>query len=226
MIYLWIILASGFVAAFLIPIKVDIYTKLKGDNVYYVDNLKQKNDVTIVIKILGFIPVYRYKNNKKENKKEEDNKSLSVTDIIDVLKKSISEEELKLNDLIKKLFRWVKRVKVHKLILIGGFNTENYVRNAYINASINSIICMFINANQDNFNLKKLYYQVSISNYKYYLTLDTSLSFPVINNIDVLKTIISIVHRFKKKKYDKQEKYHSVPHSSNYIKIQQKYDIT
>lgn len=229
MICFLVILAVVIVAAFLIPIKVVIYIKLKGDNVYYVDNTKKNNDVTIVIKILGFIPVYKYVNKKKENN-ENNSESLNIMDIIDVLRKSITEKELKINTLTKKLFRWGEKIKFRKLILIGGFNTEDYVKNAYINASINSIICMFINANQDNFNLNKLYYQVSISNYKYYLTLDTVLTFPVINNMDVLKTIISIVHKFKKKKHEKEQENNNIQstnrQSNNYIKMQQKYDIT
>ena len=232
MIYLWIILTAIIVAAFLIPIKVVIYTKLRGDNVYYVDNTKQKNDITIVIKILGLVPVYRYNNNKKKlkNIRKGNSQTLTIIEIIDALKKSVTKEELKLNDFTKKLLMWGKRVKFHKFILIGGFNTEDYVKNAYINASVNSIICMFINANQDNFNLKKLYYQVSISNYKYYLTLDTVLSFPLINNVDVFRTIISIVHRLKKKKREKEKQNNNIQQvnyqTSSYIKMNKKYDIT
>lgn len=232
MIWFLIILAVVIVTAFLIPIKVVIDTKLNGDNVYYVDNTKKKNDVTIIIKILGFIPVYKYNNNdkKKKNVKKENNENLTVTEIIDVLKESISKEELKLNDLINKIFKWVKGVKFKKLILIGGFNTEDYVKNAYINASINSTICMYINANQDRFNLNKLYYQVSISDYNYYLTLDTVLSFPLLNNIDVFKTIIRIVHTFRKKKHEKNKQNNNTKKtnyiSNDYIKMQKKYDIT
>lgn len=228
MIYFIVVLIAVIVAAFLIPIKIDIYTKIKGKNVYYVDNQEQKNDVILSIKILGFIPVYKYNKNKKKENYQADKSSnkLAITDIIGVLKQSISKEELKITDLTKKLYRWGKRVNFHKFILIGGFNTEDYVKNAYINASINSIICMFINGNQDNFNLKKLYYQISISDYNYYLTLDTVLSFPVINNIDVLKTIISIIHKFKKTKSKKEKSNIIVKQENKYAKLEQKYDIT
>lgn len=229
MIYFIVILAAIVIAAFLIPIKVDIYAKLIGDNVYYVDNLNKKDDVTIVIKILGFIPVYKYNKNKKNSKDLEDESNdnkLTLTEIINVLKESVSKEQIKLTDLTKKLYKWGKRVKFHKFVLVGGFNTQDYVKNAYINASINSIICMYINANQDNFNFKKLYYQVSISDYEYYLTLDIILSFPVINNIDVLKTIISIIHGFKKKKHEKEQCSSNIQESNNHFKMERKYDIT
>lgn len=203
MIYFCIILAIIIVAAFLIPIKVLIDTNIKGDNVYYHCNQKENNNVRLVIKILGIIPVYKYRNdNHKKNKANSQN--LTLMEIIDVLKESISKEENKTSDFISKLFKWGKRINFKKFVLVGGFNTEDYVKNAYINASINSIICMFINANQDRFNLNKLYYQVSISDYKYYLTLNTVLSFPLINNIDVFKTIINIIHRFRKKKQEKE----------------------
>ncbi len=232
MIWFLIILAVVIVTAFLIPIRVVIDTRLNGDNVYYVDNTKKNNDITVVIKILGFIPVYKYNNNdkKKKNIKKGNNDNLTVTEILDVLKVSVSKEELKLNELISKIFKWVKGVKFNKLILIGGFNTEDYVKNAYINASINSTICMYINANQDRFNLNKLYYQVSISDYKYYLKLYTVLSFPLINNRDVFKTILNIVHTFRKKKKYKNKQNISNNETNyinnSYINIQNKFDIT
>lgn len=205
MIWLWIILASIIVAAFLVPIKIQIYTKIKGDNVYYVENIKQKNDIIVVIKLFGFLPVYKYNNKEKKLKNNETDRGITITGIIDVLKESVLKEEIKINDLTKKLFNWGKRVNFDKFILIGGFNTEDYVKNAYINASINSIICMFINANLDRFDLKKLYYQVSISNYKYYLMFDTTLSFPIIRNSDVLKVIVNIIFKLKKKERGKDK---------------------
>jgi len=223
MIYFIVILMVVIVAAFFIPVRIDIYTKLKGKNVYYVDNQEQKNDVVLVIKVLGIIPVYKYNKNKKKDLYKNSNK-LTITDIVDVLKQSISKEEVKITDLTKKLYKWGRRVNFHKFILIGGFNTEDYVKNAYINASINSIICMFINGNQDNFNLKKMYYQVSISDYNYYLTLDAILSFPIISNINVFKTIITIIHSFKKKKYEKNS--NIIKQNNEYTKLEKKYDIT
>ena len=52
----------------------------------------------------------------------------------------------------------------------------------------------------------------------------------LINNIDVFKTIISIVHRFKKKKHEKNKQINNTKQtnyiSNDYIKMQKKYDIT
>lgn len=221
MIYFLIILAILIVAAFLIPINVVINTNFKGENVYYVDNQKEKNKLTIVIKIMGFIPIYKYTNDKK-NKDKSNTQKLTIVEIIDVIKESFSKEEKGINNFISEFFKWGKRLKYRKFALIGGFNTEDYVKNAYINATINSLLCMYINANQDNFNLNKLYYQVAISNYKYYLTLDTIIAFPLFHNIDVFKTIIRIVHKFKKKKIDNQNDNMQNENSSNnrYINMQ------
>ena len=52
MIYFVIILIAVIVAIFFIPIKLTIYTNLKGKNVHCVDNLKSKNKIIVNIKIL------------------------------------------------------------------------------------------------------------------------------------------------------------------------------
>ena len=52
MIYFLIVLITVVVAVFFVPIKVVIYSNLKGKNVYYVDNLEEKGATNIVIKLL------------------------------------------------------------------------------------------------------------------------------------------------------------------------------
>ncbi len=64
---------------------------------------------------------------------------------------------------------------------------------------------MIINLNQENFNLKKLYYQVSISDYNYYLTLDSIISLSVVNNIDVFILILKFIKNLKKEKLRRDE---------------------
>ena len=69
-IYL-IILVTVIVAIFFIPIKIDLYIKAKGKNVYYDYNLEEEsNNAVITIKILGVIPIFKY-NYKKEKIKRE-----------------------------------------------------------------------------------------------------------------------------------------------------------
>ena len=124
MIYFLIILAILIVAAFLIPINVVINTNFKGENVYYVDNQKEKNKLTIVIKIMGFIPIYKYTNDKK-NKAKSNTQKLTIVEIIDVIKESFSKEEKGINNFISEFVKWGKRLKYRKFALIGGFNTED-----------------------------------------------------------------------------------------------------
>ena len=146
--------------------------------------------------------MYKYDSNKK-NSKNTDNK-LSVFAYFGILKDDLSKNKIKINDVIKKIISIVQRLKFKKLIVIGGINTEDYVKNAYITASINTIICMIINKYQKNFNFNKLYYQFSISDYSYYLALDTIISFSIIQNIYVLITLGRLIKQFKKSEKKKK----------------------
>jgi len=199
MIYFLIILVAIVALVFFIPIKFTIYTNTKGENVYCVENSKQKNKVYISLKILGCIPVYVYNKDKKDKKNKGENiNNVSIGKIYNAIKNSVAEEEFKITNFTKKILSWCRKVKFKKLVLVVGFNTEDYVKNAYINSSLNSIICMIINKNQDRFNFKNLYYQVSISDYNYYLTVDTIITFSLFRNIDVFITIIKFIFNLKK----------------------------
>ena len=201
MIYFLIIFISVIFFILFTSIKICIYGSVIGRNVYCTVPNENKNDINLVIKIMGFIPVYKYSGKKKTSKKDK-----NILDILNAIKNSFKIKQGKKESLTRKIFKLGETVKFEKLILIGGFNTEDYVKNAYINASINSIICMYINKNQDNFNLNKLYYQVSISDYTYYLSVDTKLSFRIIKNIDILLTIFRLIKNLKKEKItEKQE---------------------
>ena len=195
MIYL-IILVTVIVAIFFIPIKIDLYIKAKGKNVYYDSNLDKKdNNAVITIKILGVIPIFKY-NYKKEKTKRE---YVSILDYISsVIKKNQQEGKISISDVTKKSLKFIKKIKFDKLVLIGGFNTEDYVKNAYLNASINTIICMIINGNQKKFNLNNLYYQVSISNYDYYLTLNSIIRFSLVHNMNMIFSIFSFISKINK----------------------------
>lgn len=198
MIYFLIILAAFIALLFFIPIKFTIYTNIKGENVYGVENSKQKNKAYVSLKILGFIPVYVYDKDKKDKKNKNDRQnSITIDKIYNAIKNSVAEEEFKLTNWTKKILSWCRKVKFKKLVLVAGFNTEDYVKNAYINASLNTIICMIINQNQDRFNFNNLYYQIAISDYNYYLTLDTVVTFSLYKNIDVFITIFKFIFNLK-----------------------------
>lgn len=196
MICFLIILVAIAIVIFFIPIKFTIYTNIKGKNVYSVDNTDTKDQICVTLKILGVIPIYSY-NKGKKNKKRKVTK-VTISKIYSAIKNSVAEEEFKISNFTKKIFSWCRKVRFKKLVLVAGFNTEDYVKNAYINASMNSIICMIINANQDRFDFNKLYYQVAISDYNYYLNLDTVITFSLYKNIDVFITIIRFIFNLKK----------------------------
>lgn len=196
MIYFLIILVAIAIFLFFIPVKFTIYTNIKGKNVYNVDNADTKDQVCITLKILGVIPIYSYNKGKKNKKRKK--KTVTISNIYKAIKNSVAEEEFKIINFTKKILSWCRKVKFKKLVIIAGFNTEDYVKNAYINASLNSVICMIINANQDRFDFNKLYYQVAISDYNYYLNLDTVITFSLYKNIDVFITIIKFIFNLKK----------------------------
>ena len=199
MIYFFIILVAIVALLFFIPIKFTIYTNVKGQNVYYVDNSPPKNKAYVSLKILGFIPIYVYNKEKKDRKNKESKKNnITIGKIYNAIKNSVAEEEFKITNFTKKILSWCRKIKFKKLVLVVGFNTEDYVKNAYINSSLNSIICMIINKNQDRFNFNKLYYQVAISDYNYYLNIDTVISFSLYRNIDVFITIVKFIFNLKK----------------------------
>ena len=147
---------------------------------------------------------------------------LQFQSYIKVLKRTFANENGGIKQLTNKILKLLKRVKFNKLVVIGGFNTEDYVKNAYMNASINTIICMVINVYQKNFDLNKLYYQVAISDYNYYLALDTVLSFSFITNINIIYTIIKLAYNLKiEKKMNKSRINWEI--DKNYIKLYEKF---
>lgn len=92
------------------------------------------------------------------------------------------------------LFNMLKDIKYKKVIFSLGFNLNEYVINSYVNASINTVICMYININQQRFNLNKLYYQVYISKSPLKIYLDCIIS------INFAKTIKEILKKYISKK--------------------------
>lgn len=202
MIYFLIVLVVV-ALLFFVPVKFTIYTNIKGENVYYTQNSNKKNKAYFSLKVMGFIPVYVYNKEKRDEKKKVKKKNnITIAKLYNAIKNSVAEEEFKVSNFTKKIFSWFSKIKFKKLVLVFGFNTEDYVKNAYINASLNSIICMLINKNQDRFNFNNLYYQVAISDYDYYLTLDTVITFSLYKNIDVFVTIIKFIFNLKKENKD------------------------
>lgn len=87
-------------------------------------------------------------------------------------------------------------LRCSKLLLSIGFNLEDYVVNSYINAELNAILCIYINKNQDKFNLKNIYYEVYLSKEPVKIYADVEVKFTVFS---ILKNLI------KEKKKDKNK---------------------
>jgi len=114
---------------------------------YFLDIKKTKGmESKITFKLCGVIPVYFKKlfEKKKVPKKQKDNK----------IKKVFNNKDT--------IFQFWKKSYIDKFVLSLGFNLDDYIANSYVNVTLNTIICMYINLNQEKFNLKKLYYQTYI----------------------------------------------------------------
>lgn len=138
-----------FFALFLIlfvPSSLNISLYITCDR-YFLDIKKQKGmDSKITFKICGVIPVYFKKlfEKKKVTKKQKENK----------MKKVFNNKDT--------IFQFLKKSYIDKFVLSLGFNLDDYIANSYVNATLNTIICMYINLNQEKFNMKKLYYQTYV----------------------------------------------------------------
>lgn len=150
---------------------------------YFLDIKKAKGlESKIAFKLCGILPVFHKKifENKKVSKKQKDNK----------LKKVFNNKDT--------IFNLIKKSYIDKFVLSLGFNLEDPIANSNINAALNSIICMYINLNQEKFNMKRLYYQTYIGENL------ANLNFECIIKISLADTIKVIVKQYFK--FLKQEK--------------------
>ena len=68
-----------------------------------------------------------------------------------------------------------KSLTFPKFLVSIGFNTFNMILNSYINALLNSTLCIYINQNNKKFNFKELYYQIHLTDIPVVLNLDISM---------------------------------------------------
>lgn len=214
-----IILFVFFIAICMMPIDIYVKAHVIGDNVYNEiehENSKKENQIELIIKIFKIIPIYsrnfvldRIKERKqkdggnkeadiqKKDKQEEenisDNKEKKVLEFI----KNIINQKDYIRNIYIKINKLLKNIKIRKLVFSLGFNTEDYVKNSYINASLCTIVCMLINGNQEKFDMKRLYYQVYISDYNYYFIADSKISFKLLNNRYLVENIRKLIVKTK-----------------------------
>lgn len=153
-----------------IPNSIVIKLNFKTQDIINIERLKGFENL-LHIKLFGIFNVYTkqffIKNNDSKNSNNNSNK-----------------EKEGIPDVVKKI---LKKAKIDKFVLSLGFNLDNPVANSYINASLNTILCLYINSNQEKFNLKNLYYQTYISNDLIFLNFESIIK---INLIDTIKVIL------------------------------------
>lgn len=163
------------------PNSISIKVNVRADNYFTKITPLTNMDNDIKIKLLNIITVYKKelfesKKQKKKNKKKpfKDNKFVDRT-IRELLKKS----------------------NFDKFSLLLGFNLDDPIANSYINASINTILCIYINHNQQKFNLKKLYYGTYISENLLFLNFESIIKLSL---VDTIKVVVKEYFDDKKKK--------------------------
>ena len=153
-----------------IPCKVNICINICCKEFFkkVVKQNKLKNNITV--KALGIIPIYNKKlfnENANKNKKKESK-----------FGKNLKSRET--------AFMLLDKSYLDKFVLSLGINVEDYIANAYINASVNTLLCLYININQDKFNLKKLYYQTYVSDELLKLNFETNIKIKLIDFLIIL----------------------------------------
>ena len=154
---------------------------------FFLDIRKQKGmESKITYKLCGIIPVFYKKLFEKKNKER-------------VRKQSQNKVKKVFNNRVT-IFELLDKSYIEKFVLSLGFNLENYIANSYVNATLNSILCLYINFNQEKFNLKKLYYQTYVGENL------ANLSFQGIIKISLADTIRVVGKEYFKLLKEEKEK--------------------
>ncbi len=161
-----------FMYIFFAPNSIVVKVNIKADE-YFTNITKLEGTENIVkIKLLNMFTVYKKElfakdeNNKAKTKK---NNTLLNKDLVD--------------SVIKRL---IKKAKLDKFVLSLGFNLDDPIANSYVNASLNTILCMYINCNQKKFNLNNLYYRTYISEDLLYLNFEGIINVSLTDTIKVI----------------------------------------
>lgn len=152
------------------------------------ETLDKKN--YLILKLFGIFPIAKIYLSKRIDK-------IFKQGYIEKYVSAQKQKNMKLKEVFSienLLLNMLKDIKYKKVILSLGFNINEYIINSYINASINTIICMYININQEKFNLSKLYYEVYISKSSLKIYFDCIIS------INFAKTIKEILKKYISKK--------------------------
>lgn len=198
------VLALFILVVFFIPLTLEISINKKGKRINFfnnnsMDSENNKIESYIVIRLIRVVPVFKINiddiekkilkkqslNKKISEKKEDKNNNSGNIVVQNLLMLIVSDKDGKLEKIKKETKKYFDDIYVEKLGFSFGFNTEDYVKNAYINASLNSILCLYINYRRKNFNFNRLYYQVHISDYTYYLDLNCIINIKLADTIGI-----------------------------------------
>lgn len=162
-------------------------TNLKLDYVYSYEKQKVYDSNYLLFKLLALVPLKKFK---------------FIKTIEKVIKKKLSPKKQicskKKNSNLKQYFSKAlyNTLKCSKLLLSIGFNLEDYVVNSYINAELNSILCIYINKNQEKFALKNIYYEVYLSKEPVKIFADIEFRFTIFG---IVKNLIKEIKKDKNK---------------------------
>ncbi len=163
-----------FMYLFFAPNSIVVKVNIRADD-YFTNITKLEGTENLVkIKLLNIFTVYKKeffeKDTKKNNKaKTKKNNTLLNKDLVDRV--------------IKRL---IKKARLDKFVLSLGFNLDDPIANSYINASLNTILCMYININQKKFNLNNLYYRTYISENLLFLNFEGIINISLTDTIKVI----------------------------------------
>lgn len=181
-----------FMYLFFAPNSIVVKVNIKADN--YFTNISRLDEMenSIKIKLLKVIPVYNQelfvKNGKKKNETKK-NDTLFNKDFVDNV-----------------VNRLIKKAKLDKFVLSLGFNLDDPIANSYVNASLNTILCMYINHNQKKFNLNNLYYRTYISENLLFLNFEGIINISLTDTIKVIaKEYFNSKKKIKNNKNKKKE---------------------
>lgn len=166
-----------------VPHSIHINLNFTCDNLFTNISLSENYENSVGIKLFKLLTIYKKKLFKKKTNKKSKNK------------KNKFFENINKFSVIKKL---LKKIKYDKFVLSLGFNTTDYVSNSYINASLNTLLCMYINKYQHQFNIKRLYYQTYVAKHLVVLNFESIISISIADT-----TYIVLKEYFKHKKEKK-----------------------
>lgn len=171
----------------LIPLKIvyDINVNVNKEKEKKIDE-KLKLNNTVIVYLIGVIPIKKIDLNKKEN--AGNNKLEAFIKLLkDYQNYEKKEEKLLPKKDLSKLRNSIYYQEMHLEI---GVNVQDYLINAYINAFLNMVINLYISFQMNHFNIKKTEYITYISDCFIDLKAKGIIHIKVVNTMIILIKLI------------------------------------